>query len=97
MADRKWVLVKQISGAGGITLANPDGTVRGLNPSSLSEPYGPYHWAGAPPGTDGSYERCVPGGGSVAYNPTGKEVIVFGFKETVPNAPGFSAMTEEPL
>jgi hypothetical protein len=32
----------------------------------------------------------------VAYNPVG-EVVVFGWKENVPNAGGFSAISVDPL
>jgi len=91
-----WTLVKVVTTGAGTVLANPNGTVRSLNPTSATPPYGPYVWQERPANTDGPYELCTPGGGTVAYNPVG-EVVVYGFKDKAPNAGGFSAMTVEPL
>ena len=88
-----WVLVKIV----GNTLANPDGRVRSLNPASDDPPYGPYHWEDRPAGTAGGYEQVGINGGTVNYNPSGKEVLVFGFQEKVAHSDGMSAMTEDPI
>lgn len=48
-----------------------------------------------PAGTNGAYEQCIVNGGTVAFNPTGKEPIVFGYQPTVPG--GFGAISQEPL
>lgn len=88
-----WKPVKVV----GKTLANPDGTVRTLNPSSLSEPYGPYVWSKSPTGTAGQYEVCAIDGSMVGFNPTGHEQVVFGFKTTDPVMVGFSSITVDPL
>ena len=95
MADRKWSLVKQVPVSGGMVLANPDGTIRSLNPASNDPPYGPYHWESRPAGADGGYERCTLGGGRATYNPSGHEPVVFGFTESVPNTQGYSGLTED--
>ena len=95
-ADGAWIPVKVVTQAAGTTLANPDGTVRSLNPSHNQPPYGPYNWETRPAGTHGGYELCTPGNGTVAYAPLG-EILIFGFKDAIPNQPGFSAMTLEPL
>lgn len=88
-----WFLVKVV----GKTATNHDGEVWSLNPSSNDPPYGPYQWGLRPAGTTGPYELHEVATGTVTYNPTGKEAIVFGFQAKVPNAPGMSAMTLEPL
>ena len=86
-----WHNVKAV----GQTLTNPDGTVRSLNPSSLTPPYGPYYFTAMPAGTDGQYERCTIEGNTVGYNPTGKEPVVFGYRATDPTVPGFGAISDE--
>ena len=78
------------------TLVNSDGTVRSWAPNSLPPPT-TYHWDARPAGTAGAYEAVAIDGGTVAYNPSGSEVIVFPFKASVPNAPGCSALGLEPL
>ena len=94
----KWNMVRLVDG----TLVNPDGTVRSLNPS-VAPPwahggaYGPYRWETRPPGSHGGYEQCAVNGSTVSYNPTGFEVVVFGFQATVPQSAGFSAISEEPV
>lgn len=88
-----WVLVRVV----GKTLAEPDGEVRSLNPSSNDPPYGPYQWGLRPYGTAGPYELCECANGIAVYNPTGKEPVVFGFQAVVPNTPGLSAVTVDPL
>ncbi len=88
-----WVSVKVV----GKTLTNPDGTVRTLNPSSLMPPYGTYIWTASPPGQDGQYETCAISGGTVTYNPTGHQPVVFGFQPVDPSNAGFGALCEEPL
>lgn len=95
-ADGKWIPVKVVTTPAGTVLANPDGTVRSLNPSHDKPPYGPYSWQTRPAGTNGGYELCTPGNGTVAYAPLG-EILLFGFKDSIPNMAGFSAMTLEPL
>jgi len=95
-ADGLWIHVKIVTSSAGTVLENPNGTVRSLNPAHNTPPYGPYHWEERPANTHGGYELCEPGDGTVAYAPLG-EILMFGFKNTVPNAPGFSAMTVEPL
>lgn len=87
-----WNLCKYVGGV----LVNPNGTVRSLNPSSLSVPYGPYSWTEAPAGTDGPYEKCSVNGTVVVYNPTGKEAVVFGFVSSVPNCDS-GAISPTPL
>lgn len=94
----KWNLVRLVNG----TLVNPDGTVRSLEPSvpppwQHGGSFGPYKWDTRPPGTAGGYEQCAVNGATAAYNPTGFEVVVFGFQGTVPHSAGFSAITEEPV
>ena len=94
----KWNLVRLVDG----TLVNPDGTVRSLNPGAAPPwqhggDYGPYKWETRPPGAHGGYEQCAVNGATVAYNPTGFEVIVFGFQMAVPHSAGFSAITDEPV
>lgn len=88
----EWALCSRV----GKTLVNPDGTVRSLNPSSLTRPYSPYTWGSRPPGTEQEYERCEVQGGMVVYNPTQREAVVFGFVATVPNC-AYSAISVEPL
>lgn len=83
----KWLLVKQV----GNTLANPDGTVRSWNPPS------PGNWQTRPAGTSGAYEQCTISGGFVCYNPTGSLPTVFAYMPSVPNAPGYGAISETPL
>jgi len=89
-----WTLVKVVTTGAGTVLTNPDGTVRSLNPTTPTG--GPYHWETRPAGTDGPYELCTPGNGSVCYNPVG-EPVVYLFKDKVPNAGGFSALKLEPI
>lgn len=89
----KWILVRRV----GDVLENLDGTVRSLNPSHNEAPFAPYRWQTRPKGTAGGYERVAVNGGTVAYNPTGQEVVVFGFQAAVPHSDGLSAMTEDPL
>jgi len=91
-----WSLVKVVKYAAGTVLMNPNGTIRSLNPASNTPPYGPYTWQERPANTDGAYELCAVNGTTVAYNPLG-EPVVFGFQPTVPNAGGFSALSEEPV
>lgn len=91
-----WTLGRLITQANGTTFANLDGTVRSLNPN-VPEPPATYHWETRPAGTAGTYELCAVDGGTIGYNPFGTELLVYGFKLTVPNLPGVSAMTLEPL
>lgn len=91
--SRTWILVRQV----GVTLENLDGSVRSLNPASLSAPYGPYHWEIRQHGANGGYEQCAVNGGTIVYNPTGHEAVVFGFMASVPHSDGLSAITETPL
>jgi hypothetical protein len=87
-----WVLGKY---AGGV-FSNLDGSVRSLNPNAGTPPT-TYHWETRPAGTAGAFELCTVDGGAIAYNPLGSEVQVYGFKASVPNAAGVSAMTVDPL
>lgn len=89
----QWVLVKVV----GSMLANPDGTVRSLNPASNDPPYGPYHWETRPAGANGGYEVCAINGSMAVYNPSGKDPQVYGFCQTDPRNPGFSCLTVDPL
>lgn len=96
MAASEWILVRKV----GNTLANLDGRVRSLNPSH-NEPvdgtYGPYYWQDRDPGSHGGYEQCAVNGGTVAYNPTGKEVLLFPFINDVPHSDGLSALMANPI
>jgi len=89
----KWIQVTVVENSNGTTLANPNGTVRSLNPAHNTPPYGPYHWEERQAGSHGGYELCGIGGGTVSYSPLG-EYVVFGFGTGLN---GFSIMTEEPL
>ena len=91
-----WIPVKVVRDGDATVLYNLNGTVRSLNPATNSG--GPYHWEERPAGADGAYERCTPGNGTVAYSPLTTDILVYGFKESVPNWPaGTSAITIEPL
>jgi hypothetical protein len=92
-----WIPVRRNETSRGTTLSNPDGTVRSLNPSHPQAPYGPYYWDTRPAGANGGYELCSVEGGKVAYSPVKAEIFVYGFHETHPTMPGFSAMTLEPI
>ena len=92
-----WIPVKLVSVPGGTVLANPNGRIRSLNPSTNTPPYGPYVWQERDPGTAGGYERCSINGSTVVYSPVAADIFVYGFQETHPTMTGFSAMTEEPL
>ena len=94
--NMQWADVTVQTTATGTVLVNGDGTVRSLNPSSATPPYGPYHWESRPAGTDGGYERCAINGATVAYNPVG-ETVAFAFQATIPNKPGMSSISIEPL
>ena len=85
-----WIPVRVV----GKTLTNADGTVRSLNPSSLSPPYGPYYWTAMPAGTAGAYETCFLGGGVAVYNPTGHQPVVFAFQASEPS--GAAALRPDP-
>lgn len=87
----KWILCRKV----GTTLADQDGNVFSLNPSSLQPPYGPYYFTKMPAGTNGDYEQCAVNGSSVVFNPTKHEAVVYGFQLSVPG--GFSAISQEPL
>lgn len=85
-----WKLVKVT----GSTLCNSDGTVLSLNPATLPPPT-TYYFSDRPAGTNGVYEQAAIDGGIVAYNPLGTEVVLFRFKQSVPNTSGFSAIDTE--
>jgi len=80
----------------GTTLAQADGQVLSLNPSSNAPPYGPYHFGLRPSGTNGPYEQVDIGGNIATYNPTGHEAVRF-IISSVPNAAMPLAMDQEPL
>lgn len=88
-----WVLCKQA----GNTLINMDGTVRSLNPTTAGPAPRSYQWQTRPAGTAGDYELETIDVGTVTYNPMGDEPVVFGFKASVPNAPGYCAVSVQPL
>lgn len=89
-----WVLVKIV----GNTLTNLNGTVRSLWPGHEAPPYGPYHWEEKPAGSPaGGFEQMAVNGGTVAYNPTGQEVLLFPFIQNVPHSDGLSAIMENPI
>jgi len=92
-----WTLGEVVTSTAGTVIGNPDGTVRSLNPTHGSPPYGPYSFSSMPAGTAGPYELVIVSAGTVVYNPTGNEPIVFGFAPEVPNRPGLCAVTTEPL
>ena len=91
-----WTYVRVV----GNTLANLDGRVRSLNPSH-NEPvdgtYGPYHWEDRDPGASGGYEQTAVNGLTVAYNPTGKEEVIFWFFENIPHTDGLSLLSTDPI
>lgn len=79
----------------GSTLANPDGTVRSLNPDGPSTPT-TYHWETRPKGTASTYEFCTVNGNIVTFNPLSTEAVSFLFVPSVPNWTG-CAFCETPL